>query len=436
MVTGSGVRHRLVPVRTATPELAARLTSSCRPPRRSAALSVLARDAFRSRARRGPGAGRVPDLRELPQARHRRAAREDRDGPLPRDRPPPAASPAAGSRRGCLTALATLTWQPVVCSPPWPRRSSRSSSRGSRGCARSRRTSRAARSRRPVTALLSSPRAPAAGVLGIHPGEHRLHHGSRRSSRSWPPLTDGLPLASLVLVVAGWDARRGLGGGRPPPRDAGTGATAVDRHLLVLGTGGLVAGLWSCLAINGGADLSSSSRSRPLGLAAALQVTGARLACRSRPRAGWPRSWWSVAVARRPRSPSAPATHRLPLERRDYDRMSGPLPTGIDRALDQRPARCWCCPIAGTPYPWQLVHLGASYRFLDDHLDGGLAGYADRIARLHPGLIAVGRAPSGRLGRSRSWTATIRPRRGRGPLAWYASGRPPDPATLRPPCGS
>jgi hypothetical protein len=41
------------------------------------------------------------------------------------------------------------------------------------------------------------------------------------------------------------------------------------------------------------------------------------------------------------------------------------------------------------PYPWQLA-TSATTPFMDDHLDGGLRGYADRIAHLRPALIVLG----------------------------------------------
>jgi hypothetical protein len=78
-----------------------------------------------------------------------------------------------------------------------------------------------------------------------------------------------------------------------------------------------------------------------------------------------------------------------------------------------------------SPDPWQLSSF-ANTKFFDDHLAGGLAGYADRISLMQPALIAVGRRATvgwlqpvldreyARVGRGQFWT-------------WYASktlGRP------------
>ena len=81
--------------------------------------------------------------------------------------------------------------------------------------------------------------------------------------------------------------------------------------------------------------------------------------------------------------------HRLPIERRDVARMVAAVPprsTVLSLSAPEVPVLLH----RRNPYPWQLSN-GAISQFLDDHLDGGLAGYADRIARLHPTLIAIGR---------------------------------------------
>ena len=71
------------------------------------------------------------------------------------------------------------------------------------------------------------------------------------------------------------------------------------------------------------------------------------------------------------------------------------------------------------PDPWQLSDE-AKAAFFDDHLPGGLAGYAERISRARPTVIVIGRRSTtdwlrpvldrqyARIGRGQHWT-------------WYAS---------------
>jgi hypothetical protein len=80
------------------------------------------------------------------------------------------------------------------------------------------------------------------------------------------------------------------------------------------------------------------------------------------------------------------------------------------------------------PDPWQLTDE-AKAAFFDDHLPGGLSGYAERISRSRPALIVIG---------VQSTTDWLRPvldreyaRVGRGQhWIWYAS-RTLGPATLQ-----
>jgi hypothetical protein len=161
----------------------------------------------------------------------------------------------------------------------------------------------------------------------------------------------------------------------------------VDRALLVLGTGALVSVLWSCYAINGGGDLFVVLPFAALGVAAALVELGSRL----RPTAAR-RLFGTVAVVAVLASCVAAVVGRdngLPAERRNVTRMMAALPPGSSLLSFYAPQ----VPVLAhrrNPDPWQLSN-GAISAFLDDHLPGGLAGYADRISRSRPTVIVVGR---------------------------------------------
>jgi hypothetical protein len=195
---------------------------------------------------------------------------------------------------------------------------------------------------------------------------------------------------STVLVVAGWflvlalavaAARRVRGA------SSGTRVDDADRALLVLGAGGLAAGLWSCYAINGGADLFVVLPYAALGVAGGLV-----LAARTLPVAAARRVTTVVVVlAVTVGCAEALSTRdsRLPTERRDVHAMAALLPAG-SRIVSINAPEVLVLLHHRNPTPWQLS-TSATAPFLDDHLPGGLDALRRRIASQKPGLIAVGR---------------------------------------------
>ena len=203
---------------------------------------------------------------------------------------------------------------------------------------------------------------------------------------SWGLLTSDYR-TSLVVVVLGWVFAVATGVVALVRRRSGDGNPDVERALLVLGSGALVAGLWSGYAINGGPDLFVVLPFAALGVAAAVDLARSRLS----PTAGRRVAGAVVAVAVVYAGVEAVSTrdHRLPAERRDVTRMVAALPTGSTLLSIYAP-EVMVLAHRHNPYPWQLTESSIA-PFLDDHLDGGLASYADSIARRRPTLIAVGR---------------------------------------------
>jgi hypothetical protein len=164
------------------------------------------------------------------------------------------------------------------------------------------------------------------------------------------------------------------------------GPDEVGRGLLVLGSGALTAILWSCFALNGGADLFVVLPFAAIGVAALLVELGAKV--RPTPARRLVAAGVAVAVALACIEAVTTQDHRLPAERRDVTRMVAALPDGSTVLSLSAPE----VPVLAhrrNPYPWQLSN-GAISAFLDDHLAGGLAAYADRVSRLDPALIAIG----------------------------------------------
>lgn len=194
------------------------------------------------------------------------------------------------------------------------------------------------------------------------------------------------------------------------------GFTDVERAIVVLGTGAIVSGLWSCYAINGAGDLFVVLPFAAVGVAAALVELGSRLS----PIAAR-RLWVATAVVAIASSCVAAVVTRdtgLPAERRNVTRMLAAVPPGSTLQSFYAPE----VPVLAhrrNPDPWQLSNEAIT-TFLDDHLPGGLAGYADQVSRSQPALIVVGRNATidwlrpvldreyARVGRGAHWT-------------WYAS---------------
>lgn len=303
---------------------------------------------------------------------------------------------------GAFTALATLTWQPVLL------------------------VAVAAA----VVAVLTTPdhrvRAavefvaggvtPSLLMAGYFLAEHALHvawWGFVTVNVGYTAQPSILDSWSLVTADYGWSlVLIGLG-------LVGLLLTVLlvhGRALLVLGIGGLVAVLWTCYAINGGADLFVVLPFAAVGAAAAATRLGARVGPTTALRL------CVIAVAACVAASSVEAVtsrdHRLPTERRDVTRMIGAVPPGSS-VLSLSAPEVLVLAHRTNPYPWQLSN-GAISAFLDDHLAGGLPAYAHRVRRLHPALIAVGnRSTVGWLHRvlERDYT-----RVGRGDhWVWYAA---------------
>jgi hypothetical protein len=166
-----------------------------------------------------------------------------------------------------------------------------------------------------------------------------------------------------------------------------TALLTPDRGPRILGVGGLAAVLWSCYAINGGADLFVALPFAAVGAAAGLVRIGRRLDPRTAARLCAAAVVVGVVLS----SVEAVTTrdHRLPTERLDVSRMVAAVPPG-STVLSLSAPEVLVLAHRTNPYPWQLSN-GPISAFLDDHLPGGLAGYADRISRLHPALIAIGK---------------------------------------------
>jgi hypothetical protein len=321
---------------------------------------------------------------------------------------------------GVLTALATLTWQPVILAAAAAALVAILTS----GTPRLRTLASYVVGGAVPTALLTAYFLAEGALRVSYWGFIRVNIGYTRQPNiidSWSLLTHDYRW-SLVVVIAGWLGVVAVGFLALARWRRARSLDDVDRHLLVLGAGGLVAGLWSCYQINGGADLYVVLPFAAVGLAAALQLLGARL---GRPYA---RRFGALLVVVAVVAAGAEAVstrdHRLPLERRDVARTIAAVPPGSS-VLSISAPEVLVLLHRSNPYPWQLSN-GAISRFLDDHLDGGLAGYAARIERLHPTLIAIGhRTVDGwiqpvldrdytRIGRADHWT-------------WYAAnslGRP------------
>jgi hypothetical protein len=159
-----------------------------------------------------------------------------------------------------------------------------------------------------------------------------------------------------------------------------------DRGVAVLGAGAVVAAAWSGYAINGGADLFVVLPFAAVGAAAAVLRAGGKAEGTTVARVAGIVAVVAVVAA----SVEAVTTrdHRLPAERQDVAAVLAAVPAG-SVVMSLSAPEVLVLAHRRSPSPWQLSD-GPISAFLDDHLDGGLAGYADRISRLHPALIAIG----------------------------------------------
>jgi len=380
VVTGTGVR--LGSLAGVDAVLAARLTYLVVSASAVAALSVLARETFRSRL-----AGVVTPAVFLTFASFLKLATAG-----PREKTVMVLCLEVALllmvRRqwfwaGVLTALATLTWQPVILSAAAAATVAVLTAGGPR--------------LRAAAAYVAGGAVPTAvtALLFLVAGHLQLawwgfvvvnvgYTTQPTIVGSWRLVTSDYR-ASLVLVVAGWVLVVALGVAAAR-RARRTGVAPVDRALMVLGAGGLVAGVWSCAAINGGPDLFVVLPYAALGAGGAIAIAAQSLPVATARRVA------AVVVVLAVAAAAAEAVDtrdsRLTLERRDATTMAGQLPARssvwsinapeVLVLLDRR-----------NPTPWQLATT-ATAPFMDDHLEGGLEGYADRIARRRPALIAVG----------------------------------------------
>jgi hypothetical protein len=285
---------------------------------------------------------------------------------------------------GVLTALAVLTWQPVVLVAVAAALVAILTS----GAPRRRSLAAFVLGGVVPTALMVAYFLSQGALKEAYWGFIRVNIGYTRQPnivQSWSLLTGDYGW-SLALVVAGWGAGIVAGGVALARYRRRNSLVEVDRHLLVLGTGGLVAGLWSCYQINGGPDLYVVLPFAGVGLAWGLLAVGERVGHPTALRLGAAVLALSVVVA----GVEAVSTRDdgLTTQRRDVSRMVAAVPPG-STVLSLSAPEVLVLLHRRNPYPWQLSNSAIS-QFLDDHLDGGLAGYADRIARLHPTLIAIG----------------------------------------------
>jgi hypothetical protein len=287
---------------------------------------------------------------------------------------------------GILSAAAILTWQPVVLTAVAAAISAILTSNGRRPRAAAAYVAGALLPTALVTLLyLVSGHLTLAwwGFVLINIG----YTTQPNIVQSWDLLTAGYG-ASLVLVVVGWLLSVALGVGALTRRRRTRSAhdAEIARALLVLGTGGLVAGLWSCFAVNGAPDLFVLLPFAALGAGAALI-----LVVRTLPIATVRRVIAAVALLAVAAAGAESVTTRssdLVAERQTVTRVAAALPAG-STILSVNSPEVLALLERRNPYRYQLS-TSATAPFMDDHLEGGLAAYADRIARLRPALIAVG----------------------------------------------
>jgi hypothetical protein len=283
---------------------------------------------------------------------------------------------------GVLTALATLTWQPVILAAVAAAVVAILTSGRPRIRAL---TAYAAGGALPTVLLAAYFVLEGAGRVAYW-GFVRVNIGYTSQPnivQSWGLLTGDYGW-SLTLVVLGWLAALAYGVVALVRRRSDH--VEPDRNLLVLGAGGLVAGMWSCYAINGGPDLFVVLPFAATGIAWLLATAGRRLSPSAASR--WCAVAVVVAVAAAGVESVTTRDHRLPEERRDVTAMVAAVPAD-STVLSLSAPEVLVLAHRRNPYPWQLSNVALS-QFLDDHLAGGLPAYADRIARLHPALIAIG----------------------------------------------
>ncbi|HEX3931363.1 MAG TPA: hypothetical protein VHW64_11695 [Nocardioides sp.] len=316
---------------------------------------------------------------------------------------------------GALTALATLTWQPVVLAAVTAAVVAAVTMAGSRV--------------RGLTRYVAGGAVPTvlAGLLFLVSGHLRVawwgfvlvnvgYTSQPNILQSWRLLTHAYD-ASLVLVVLGWLALLVLGAlaasrlRRSPSPDG-------DRDLVALAAGGLVAGVWTCYAINGGPDLFVVLPFAAIGVAALTLRCVDSISSPARVRVATA-VVVTALVAATVQSVST-RSNELAGERASVDRVVAALPPGavvLSIDVPEVPALLQ----RRNPYPWQLFN-SAMTPFLDDHLAGGLPGLAARISARHPELIAVGRVATD------SWLRHVlrtdyRPVGAGEYWTWYASRR-------------
>ena len=286
---------------------------------------------------------------------------------------------------GLLTALATLTWQPALVAMV-PAAVVALVPEGS-----------AARRVRAALRFVAGGATPVA-LLAVYfaaEGTLRLAYwGFVRVNVGYtdqPDIRDSWPALQLVY---GWSLAGVVAGvalailmAAAAARPGTSGADAERSHRVrVLGVLALAATLWSCYAINGGADLFVLLPVAATGLAATLgRLVEKRSAGTVRAVVG---GLAAVAVVLAGVSSVATRGQELGAERADVAAVMGALPPHA-RVLSVSAPEVLVLAHRTNPYSWQLSNNAMSALF-DDYLPGGLRGYAARIRHLHPALIAVG----------------------------------------------
>lgn len=272
---------------------------------------------------------------------------------------------------GVLTALAVLTWQPAVLALASAALAAIWTTPGRRS--------------RAGAAYVVGGLVPTALLAAYFLAEHTLRLAwwglvsVNVGYTSQPSIADSW---GLVTADYGWSLAL-VGIGLAALLTAGV---RHGRELAVLGAGAAVATVWTCYAVNGGADLFVVLPFAAVGVAAIPVRLGRRLDPRTAARVCTAVVVVAVVLA----SAEAVTTrdHRLPTERRDVARMVAAVPPG-STVISLSAPEVLVLAHRTNPYPWQLSD-GPISAFLDDHLGGGLAAYAGRISRLHPALIAIG----------------------------------------------
>lgn len=202
-------------------------------------------------------------------------------------------------------------------------------------------------------------------------GWRMLRHGYGFSL--WVVVAGLLALLVLTAVVA---LRRRIGAGDVVPGD-----------VLPVGVAGTVALVWTVLVINGSPDLFVLLPFAAVGAAGAVLVAADALGRRL----GRVLVAAVTAAAVLLAAVQAVTTRDdgLDRERRDVRAVLAAAPAGAVLLSIDAPQ---VVALAGrvNPTRYQLFNE-AMQGYLDDHLPGGLAGYVDRVERIHPTVLATNR---------------------------------------------